>query len=554
MRPSLAEGGYNVALLGEALGADEAEAGSPFVGKAGFKLTRLIGYAGLEREKFDIYNSVWCRPPDNRLEGTDFEQASVRHCKDHHWAALLHRAKVIVPLGNVATAALLGKKGILSIRGYVHAGEGYHILPTVHPSFIQRGQSRWSAPFINDLQKAVHLARNGMPAEFTDYRLDPSPMDALTWARVYLQHLSKNPETYLAFDIETPGKGEDEEDVDTDSDAPDRTWNIERIGFSYAPLSALSIPWAPEYMAAIRLVLGSAGPKVVWNAGFDVPRVRRAGVSIAGTIHDGMVAWHILHSDLPKKLGFVATFTCPWQPAWKHLSGSKPAFYNATDADVEFRSMVAIERELRGSGLWEVYQRDVLDLEPILVHMSSKGMPVDGQVREDRAVKLAEKLGQARRRLEECVPIEARRIEHVYKNTPKCVEGLLLRPATRTVPVCPGCGLERPRKDHFKTYVKKKNPCAGKVPVETEVSVDEYYRLSEFSPSRDQLVRYHHWFRRPLPQVWDKKANRRRVSFAEGEIKKLILRYPDDIIYPTILEYRSLDKIAGTYIGRPVDD
>jgi hypothetical protein len=28
-------------------------------------------------------------------------------------------------------------------------------------------------------------------------------------------------------------------------------------------------------------------------------------------------------------------------------------------------------------------------------------------------------------------------------------------------------------------------------------------------------------------------------------------KYPEDPLYPVVMEYRKLDKIAGTYIGRP---
>ena len=551
MVPQLSKGGYGVALLGEALGAVEAEEGGPFKGKAGFRLNRLIEWAGLERKKFDIYNTVWCRPENNLLEGTLHESGAISHCRSVHWEQHLLRSKVVVPMGNVATSALLGKKGILGLRGYVEGLNGQYVLPTVHPSYIQRGQSKWSAPFINDLQKAVALATDGLPPQVTDYVLDPSPLDAYRWAQRYRDLLSSKPGTYLAFDIETPGKGSEEDLIDSDGDAPDRTWNIERIGFSYGPLSAISFPWAPEYLAAIRLLLDSDGPKVVWNAGFDVPRIRRVGVRIGGTIHDGMVAWHVLHSDLPKGLRFVATFTCPWQPAWKHLSGAKPAFYNATDADVEYRSMIAIEADLRKTGLWDVYQRDVLDLDPILVHMHQVGMPLDAEIRFNRAMELGKRLGKTAAEMEECVPIEARRIEHVYRSKPRDTSGLEVREGSRLVKRCAQCGCERPRKDHFKRYVKKVNPCADAGVREVVESVDEYYRLADFTPSRDQLVRYHHARGRALPTVWDKKSQGRKVSFGEKQLKELSSRFPDDPLYSLILTYRQLDKVAGTYIGRP---
>lgn len=499
--------------------------------KADFRLGRLCQWAGEDLTKFERV-TIGSAPP------------------------VFAPGTVAVSLGIPATVALIGARGydlVRSVRGYVEQGDGFYVVPTLHPRFIEAGNAKYSAAFINDLQKACQLARGGLPTAFTEYSLDSSPLEAFRWAQQYRAHLSDHPGTYCAFDIETPGKGDDEDDLDTDEEAPDRTWNIERIGFSYQAGHALSVPFSPEYQAAIRLILSSPGPKVVWNAGFDVPRLRRAGCNILGTIHDGMVAWHILHSDLPKRLGFVATFTCPWQPAWKHLSGLQPAFYNAVDADVELRSMVAIESELRKTGLWEVYQRDVVELEPLLQHMQLRGMPIDANVRLERATRLEEARVGTLNELEALFPQETRRIEHVYKNTPVDKTGLQVRRGTRDVPVCPACGLERPRKDHFKVFKRKLNPCGGYVPVRRTVKVDEYYRLSEFTPSRDQLIRYHQHVKRPVPTVWDPRKRERKVSFGVKQIKELTLRYPDDRIYPLILTYRKIDKIAGTYIGRPCE-
>lgn len=498
--------------------------------KADFRLMRLCEWAGYSLEQFERHTAA-----GESLSG------------------LSDTPSVVLSMGYQA-GDLFGVNNLLDERGYIRPGpSGSYVVPTVHPTFIQRGQSRYSAAFIADLQKAVRLAQQGMPAQVLDYELDPSPMAAYGWAKRYLLALSMEPHTRLAFDIETPGKGNDEEELEVGDSGHDRTWTIERIGFSYKGLGALSIPWAPEHMATIRALMGSQGQKVVWNAGFDVPRIKHQGVAIGGVVHDAMVAWHILHSDLPKSLNFVATFTCPFQPRWKHLSGARPAFYNATDADVELRSMEVIEKGLREAGMWDVYQRDVVDLEPILVYMSSMGMPVDMAVREDRAIKLAEKQQSVLQEMTELIPLEARKIEHVFQKTPSSTDGLHSRPGIRIMPTCSNCGLTGPRKDHFKRYVKKSNPCAGAGLQHRAIEVVEWYRLGEFTPSRDALTRYHQHLKRPLPMTYDKKERRKRVSFAEKQIKEMIIKYPDDNLYRLVLDYREIDKLAGTYVGRPIE-
>lgn len=557
MIPTLSRSHNGVALMGEALGEHEADQGAPFVGPAGFRLTRLIEWAGFKREDFDIFNAVWCRPPDNKLEGQPYEFGAINHCRSSNWgSAVMGRSRVIVPMGNVPLGALTGRKGILKTRGYLRQSRdsAQLIIPTVHPSYIQRGQSRYSAAVINDLQKAVYASLYGVPPQVYDYTLDPSPLEALRWAQDYRGRLMNDPSIHLAYDIETPYKGDDEEEAgDDDDDDYDITETILRIGFSYNPYTALSIPFNGAYRAAIELCLGSSGPKVVWNNSFDTPRLRRNGVGINGLIHDGMVAWHVLHSDLPKGLGFVATFTCWWQEEWKHLNSSRPAFYNATDADVELRSWEAILKDLKASRLWEVYERDVVQLEPILEFMSAQGMPVDPEVRLDRAIKLANKRQELVALFGTLIPLEARKIEHVYKNPPKETTGLCNRPGVGVEVYCSGCGLTGVRKAHFKRYVKKVNPCADAAPMEREVGVVEWFRLGAWTPSRDQLIRYNNHLNRPTPTKWDAKTRTKKVSTNNKSLKELIRKYPDDLLYPIVLEYRIIDKISGTYIGKVVE-
>ena len=558
MEPALATDGYQVALVGEALGREEAEVSAPFVGKAGLRLTRLLEWAGFDRNRFDIWNTVWCRPPHNQLEGMDYEHKAISHCRQQHWDRLLDRVRVLVPMGNVALNALTGRKGILRLRGYIQPGpQETHLVPTVHPSFIQRGQSKYSAAFIYDIQKAVRLAHEGMQFHPKQYLIDPSPEQALRWAMDYTDYLTVHPTVRVAYDIETPYKGDDEEDLGRD-------WRdnfIWRIGFSYRRNAALTVPWTPPYLPAIRHILESEGEKVVWNAGFDTPIIRANGVDVCGVIHDGMVAWHILHSDLPKKLEFVATFTCPHQSAWKHLSGRSPGLYNCIDADVEYQSMEVIEEELREVGLWEVYERDVLALEPILVHMHDTGMPIDATIRCDRAERLAHKQEALIRTAESTVPVETRAWspKHGYKKPPKDTTGLISIRVEDTVRRCTRCGVVSPPKSHFKTYKRPttkrpQNPCHEAGSQEQREVVERYARLTPFKISREQLVRYQEFTKRPVPTIFDKKTQRRKVTMDRKAVQKLAQKYPTDPLYQAVLEYRVLDKIAGTYIGRPVEE
>lgn len=566
MKPQLAGnrdlGGLGVVLVGEALGADEAEAGAPFVGRAGFRLTRLLEWAGIRRDQVSILNTVWCRPPDNKLSGEAYETGAIDHCRRAHWGHLLEGGHdVAVPLGGVATAALLGPgPGILKRRGYVEPVRGttLHAIPTVHPSFIQRGQAKWSAAFIQDVQKAVQLAGFGLPFVVNDFTLDPGPMEALAWARDHLARLARDPRLRLAYDIETPGKGDDEDEVDQDDDP---TYTIHRIGFADGPDRALSVPFEPPYFAAIRALVESSGEKVVWNAGFDNPRLAAAGFGVRGLIHDGMVAWHVLHSDLPKSLGFVATFTCPWQPPWKHLSQRSPAFYNATDAAVEWESMRVIEADLREAGMWETYERDVVRLEPLLAHMHNVGMPMDLEVRLDRAIKLGERKREIKRAMQEAVPPSLKRVHPPAGFVRPPSDTSLLVPIRVDLEVrrCDRCGQVGPRKDHFRTLKRPtasrpQNPCGGAGVVVNVESVERYAAPVEWVPSRVNLIAYNEALGRVTPTKWDKAAGKRKLTMDEKAIHVMLKAHPDDPLYPLVLDYRVVEKIAGTYIGEVISD
>jgi DNA polymerase len=67
-KPVFGEGSpdANIMFVGEAPGAQEAETGRPFVGRAGKHLDSLLSLIDLQREEVYITNIVKDRPPDNR--------------------------------------------------------------------------------------------------------------------------------------------------------------------------------------------------------------------------------------------------------------------------------------------------------------------------------------------------------------------------------------------------------------------------------------------------------------------------------------------------------
>lgn len=101
-----AQGNPNAAVVfvGEAPGRQEAETGQPFVGAAGKILTAMLEEIGLKRTSIYITNVVKDRPPGNRKP----RRGEIEAYKPYLMEQLgIIRAKIVVPLGLVATKVLL---------------------------------------------------------------------------------------------------------------------------------------------------------------------------------------------------------------------------------------------------------------------------------------------------------------------------------------------------------------------------------------------------------------------------------------------------------------
>lgn len=141
--------GAKIMLIGEAPGADEDVTGTPFVGRAGKLLTKLIEEAGLSRNNdFYIANTVKCRPPENRVP-TDEEK---KLCEQFLLKQIeIVNPKVIVLCGATSAKSFLGGKiKITEIRGnWYKLFNNIDATVILHPSFLLRkhseeqGSPRW---------------------------------------------------------------------------------------------------------------------------------------------------------------------------------------------------------------------------------------------------------------------------------------------------------------------------------------------------------------------------------------------------------------------------
>jgi len=124
-----------VKLIGEAPGANEDEAGSPFCGRTGIYLTgTLIRLSGLKqiRRRIFVTNMIMCRPPNNRPPSDEEVTACsifLRYKLNHY------KPRVVGCIGKIAATHLIGPE-------FEWNGEykdyGITYIPVFHPSYVMR--------------------------------------------------------------------------------------------------------------------------------------------------------------------------------------------------------------------------------------------------------------------------------------------------------------------------------------------------------------------------------------------------------------------------------
>lgn len=415
---------HGVLIVLEAPGEEEVKGGKPLQGKSGKWVDKLISSIPdpetgetLKREDFLITNILRCRPPGNELTGKPWEKAAISTCKPY-LEAYLERVKprAILACGNQAFRWFTGHWGIEAnnLRGYVFPTRWGPVIPTYHPSYIIRGKFHLGRIWAMDLKKALFIARGGELKKEKHYLLDPSFKEMEKWVEEYEGRLREDPSTTLAFDIETPYKGEEKDEelgdvewtmVDNSPIESDASYIILRCSLSFSPFKAISFPWVKPFSDLAKRALSSTGPKTVWNGNFDIPRLRYNGAEIGGRIYDSMFAWHFWEPVLPMGLKYAATLLTPDMEAWHLESGKNPAYYSAADSDVLLRCFLEIKKALMESGRWERFERHVVDLEKVLSKMSRRGILVDREKRERFAKEFGEKYEEVVKTLQPLIPL-----------------------------------------------------------------------------------------------------------------------------------------------------
>lgn len=572
-----------IILVGEAAGYDEATTGAPFVGAAGSMLTRLLRVIGRQREQYRIDNCVRCVPPDFDLEKFP---GAVQHCT--HLDGTLESAPddaVLIALGAVPMRRLLGLAKHKDVRlqdfhGTVTRVGRHWVVPTFHPSHLQRGATNLFGVVVSDLARAHEVAKDGWAEDPGTLVIDPPLPWFRAWADQYLAAVRQDPWAYpLAVDIETPDKGTDEGTlVGTDDDA---SYEIKRVNLSCHPDEGVTVVPDPGYWEIICEVLAAAGPKQFWFKHFDEPRLRARGASWDPALSlDLMWMAKVLQSDLPMGLGFWAPFYSRWG-AWKHLSEGEPAKYAAIDALQTRRVGEGLTADLVKAGRWEVFARHLHDFHRVVLQPATDiGVAVDRErlaafraKLDAHASRLLDQIaevggdgplvpaaGLTRPPAPEAIYTKARdtKADGTAKKDPpdplkmalysrsRVVEKIVLR----EVGVCKACGAVDVAKTH-RCDVSRGSLWAGDdgklvAPiVEKKVaSVRRWFWQEPFNPdSPDQLLTY-----AAAHKHQPGKAKGTGNPSMDRETLGTLIRETGDPLYSAVLDYRAVAKVRGTYV------
>lgn len=441
---SLLEGDGSSGLLvsAEALGDWEERDGLPLRpwAPSGRIFQRALDERSIRRDSLTITNIVRCKPPGNELRGASYERAAIDHCQRYFDRAVRERQpRAILALGDIPFRELTGYSGITAHRGFILPSryEGVPCIGTYHPAFLLRGAMHLFGVFMRDVQLAVDVARNGVPAaKECTYALDPTDADI----HDFLDYVRSDVGRPIAYDIETAGILGEAKPAELDRDA------IIQVQFSAAAGTALVLDFTTARgREAVRTILALENAKWGWNNRlFDEPLLRRAGYQLAGEQHDLLNVWLHLQpsfgtgkdagggSDkaVPSMLGGLqscASFYCPEIRPWKGaveravqtLRPGEPISvgvmrtlreYGASDADITYRCGTGLFESLRGAGLDAGYRVHKYELCAALDEISAHGLPIDRTKQAELRAYTTGELDRLVTSMQDAVPAELRAI------------------------------------------------------------------------------------------------------------------------------------------------
>lgn len=562
-----------ILLVGEAPWYDEVALGMPFAGASGSMLTRVLTLIGKSREQVRIDNCLRCAVPDMQIDRWPGAVSNCRYVDDAIRAA---PPTVIVPMGGASLRRILqlprGKNTkVENFHGTVTWSDLHQawIVPTYHPSHLQRGAVNLMGVMAFDLQRAFEVSTYGWAPDPATWVIDP-PLDWLrAWADAYIAAATQDPYAYpLAVDLETPEKDADEASLIGSAD--DLPMTIKRVNLSCHPDEGITFVPTPDTIEILRQILLVGGVQYYWYKGFDYPRLAHLGMPMRpDRAWDVMWMAKVVQSDLPMGLGFHAPFHSRFG-AWKHLSEAEPGKYAAVDAFQTRRVGDGYVTDLHAAGQWDAFERHLHRWHYTTLQPATEvGIAIDRTRLDAYAVKLEAAAGAALLALDDLVPAEDRPLtpkaglrrppapEDVHtksratkkdgtakKEPPDPVKATLYARARvieklviAEVLLCDTCGALQVSKTH-------KCPKGEAALAKRPASVRRWYWQEPFNAdSPPQLMAYALAHGHPPG-----KSKQTGEPSMDREALTRLMRDTDDPLYEGVLNYRAVQKVRSTYV------
>lgn len=359
-------------IIGQNPGPDEVrnDPPMPFVGGSGRILNRALQQNGFYREQCFTTNVVKCYVPP----GHPVPKGAVEKCRPllEQELSLFPHVKTILTVGQEAFEGLTGKELYLVhhrehceknprawLRGSPYVHNNRVIIPTVHPAFVARSGFIWSPVFESvDIRRAVDFAL-GKRTILADVLLDnPTRGDIQEYVQTIIQQQEGG------LDIETPESTVDEDDLD-----PLRPTEIECVGLSRRVGESILIK--PNDFDLLEPLLGGDGKAErgskrvslwTYNGGsFDFHHLGKRLSLHNVRVADGMLAFHLLWSDVSNKDLATAETYLTDIPYYKNTRKLNPDFYNTIGNCRDTYGALQLGREaikqLSNRGMEELFWR-----------------------------------------------------------------------------------------------------------------------------------------------------------------------------------------------------
>lgn len=360
--------GGPICLVGEAPGADEDQAGVPFVGASGKELDRCLSDAGVDTSACWWTNPYKTRPPENRIDDLGKLGIPLKLYEDQFLEELhQYRPTFVIPLGATPLGVLCpqtanrktGRGEITKYRGSILRSPllpwEHYVIPSFHPAFLFRA---W------DERPNAVLCLAKLADEFTFWRehqtLRPVPQRKLVSeppaddAIDYLRSVLASPsDTVVSIDIENIGVYRGKYKTKQRNRIP------YVVGFSIDPLYGVSIGLG-DYDISKAIIIWQMVDEVLRTKvqvgqnyyTHDLPWLQYIGFSPnVELVHDTLVRHHVLWPELSHKLDYQ-TFQYTREPYykdegknWTVKEKARMKAYNCKDVCVTLEIYQAQEKE-----------------------------------------------------------------------------------------------------------------------------------------------------------------------------------------------------------------